>query len=124
LLGTPQARAEDAGFVAEAEAIATRFGLPGDEAAGQLAAGDRRVLMLATAYATGAPVLLGDEPTAGASVAEIARIARLLRGLRAEGLTLVVVEHNMQVVRDVADHVVLMDAGRIVRSGAPEIVLS
>ncbi len=124
LLGTPQARAEDAGFVAEAEAIATRFGLPGDEAAGQLAAGDRRVLMLATAYATGAPVLLVDEPTAGASVAEIARIARLLRGLRAEGLTLVVVEHNMQVVRDVADHVVLMDAGRIVRSGAPEIVLS
>jgi ABC-type branched-subunit amino acid transport system ATPase component/ABC-type branched-subunit amino acid transport system permease subunit len=124
LLATPQARVEDAGFVAEAEAIATRFGLPGDEAAGQLAAGDRRVLMLATAYATGAPVLLVDEPTAGASASEILRIAGLLRGLRAEGLALVVVEHNMQVVRDIADHVVLMDAGRIVRSGAPEIALS
>jgi branched-chain amino acid transport system permease protein len=124
LLATPQARAEDAGFVAEAEAIAIRFGLPGEEAAGQLAAGDRRVLMLATAYATGAPVLLVDEPTAGASAAEVARIAALLHGLRTEGLTLVVVEHNMQVVREIADHVLLMDAGRIVRSGAPEAVLS
>jgi branched-chain amino acid transport system permease protein len=124
LLATPQAREEDAGFVAEAEATAARFGLSGEEAAGRLAAGDRRVLMLAAAYATGAPILLVDEPTAGASAAEVARIAALLRGLRAEGLTLVVVEHNMQVVRDIADHVVLMDAGRILRSGAPEEMLS
>jgi branched-chain amino acid transport system permease protein len=124
LLATPQARDEDAGFVAEAEAIAARFGLPGEEAAGRLAAGDRRVLMVAAAYATGAPILLVDEPTAGASASEVARIAALLRGLRAEGLSLVVVEHNMQVVRNIADHVVLMDAGRIVRSGAPEEVLS
>jgi ABC-type branched-subunit amino acid transport system ATPase component len=80
--------------------------------------------MVAAAYATGAPILLVDEPTAGASASEVARIAALLRGLRAEGLSLVVVEHNMQVVRNIADHVVLMDAGRIVRSGAPEEVLS
>jgi branched-chain amino acid transport system permease protein len=123
LLATPQAREEDAGFVAEAEAIAARFGLPGEVAAGQLAAGDRRVLMLAAAYATGGPVLLVDEPTAGASAAEVGRIAALLRGLRAEGLTLVVVDHNMQVVRGIADQVLLMDAGRIVRSGAPAEVL-
>ena len=124
LAATPQARDEDAGFVAEAQALAIRFGLPGEETAGQLAAGDRRVLMLAAAYATGAPILLVDEPTAGASTEEVARIAVLLRGLRAEGVTLVVVEHNMQVVRDIADHVLLMDAGRVVRSGAPEEVLA
>jgi branched-chain amino acid transport system ATP-binding protein/branched-chain amino acid transport system permease protein len=124
LLATPQAREEDAGFVAEAEAVAARFGLAGEETAGQLAAGDRRVLMLAAAYATGAPILLVDEPTAGASAAEVARIVALLRALRAEGLTLVVVEHNMQLVREIADHVLLMDAGRIVRSGSPEQALS
>ena len=67
LFATPQHRAEDAAFVAEAETILARFGLPRDGPAGELSAGDQRVLMLAAAYATGAPVLLVDEPTAGAS---------------------------------------------------------
>jgi len=124
MLATPQARAEDAAFVAEAASIATRFGLRAADRAAELAAGDRRVLMLAAAYATGAPILLVDEPTAGASAFEVARIAELLRGLRAEGLTLVVVEHNLNVIRQLADRVLLMDAGRIVRSGTPTEVLA
>ncbi len=122
LFATPQHRAEDAAFVAEAETILARFGLPRDGPAGELSAGDQRVLMLAAAYATGAPVLLVDEPTAGASATEAARVAELLRELRGEGLALIVVEHNLGVVRRLADHVVVLDAGRVVAAGTPDDV--
>jgi ABC-type branched-subunit amino acid transport system ATPase component/ABC-type branched-subunit amino acid transport system permease subunit len=122
LLATPQHRREDAAFVAEAEAILERFGLPRDAPAGELPAGDQRLLMLAAAYATGAPVLLVDEPTAGASVTEAARVTELLRELRAEGLAVIVVEHNLGVVRSLADRVVVLDAGRVIADGVPDLV--
>ena len=122
LFATPSMRAEDASFVGDATALLERFGLPADVPAGELTAGDQRVLMLAAAYATGAPVLLVDEPTAGASAAEAARIGALLRGLRADGLALVVVEHNLPVVRSLADRVIVLDAGRVIADGTPEQV--
>jgi branched-chain amino acid transport system permease protein len=124
LLATPQARAEDAAFVAEAEALLARFGLDPTVAAAELSGGDQRVLMLATAYATGAPVLLVDEPTAGASASEAARVTGLLRSLRDDGLTLVVVEHNLGVVRSLADRVIVLDAGRVIATGTPSEVAS
>jgi ABC-type branched-subunit amino acid transport system ATPase component len=123
LLATPQARDEDAAFTGEADRILQRFQLPGEVLAGELNAAQRRLLMVATAYATGAPVLLVDEPTAGASPEETERICSLLRGLRDEGLALVVVEHNMQVVREIADRVVLLEAGRVAAAGSPREVL-
>jgi branched-chain amino acid transport system permease protein len=64
--------------------------------------------MVATAYATGASVLLVDEPTAGASHVEAERIADLLRSLRDEGLSLLVVEHNLGIVQRIADNVVVL----------------
>ena len=69
--------------------------------------------MLACAYATGAGVLLVDEPTAGASALESRRIGELLRSLRDEGLALLVVEHNTGLVERVADRILTMDAGKI-----------
>ena len=69
--------------------------------------------MLATAYATGAPVLLVDEPAAGASHAEAERIAVLLRSLREEGLALLVVEHNLGLVQRIADQVLVLEEGRL-----------
>jgi ABC-type branched-subunit amino acid transport system ATPase component len=78
--------------------------------------------MLAAAYATGASVLLVDEPTAGASVAEAGRMTDLLRSLRAEGLALLVVEHNLGVVRSLADRIVVLDAGRVIADGSPDAV--
>ncbi len=122
LLATPQARAEDAAFVREAEEVLRRFGLPPHVPASQLAAGEQRVLMLAAAYATGAPVLLVDEPTAGTTRDEAARLVALLRSLRDEGLALVVVEHNFAVVRELADRVVVMDGGRVIADGPPDQV--
>jgi branched-chain amino acid transport system permease protein len=122
LLSTPQSRAEDAAFVAEARTILARFALPEDTPAGELPAGDQRALMLAAAYATGAPVLLVDEPTAGASRDEAERIVALLEHLRTEGLALVVVEHNLAAVRRLADRVVVLDTGRVIAEGRPDDV--
>ena len=113
LFATPQMRAEDAGFVAWAEDVLDRFQLPRDTPAGELPVSDQRALMLATAYATGASVLLVDEPTAGASHLEADRIADLLSSLRAEGLALLVVEHNLGLVRRIADQVLVLEAGRL-----------
>jgi ABC-type branched-subunit amino acid transport system ATPase component/ABC-type branched-subunit amino acid transport system permease subunit len=122
LLATPKARAEDAAYVEDATRLLDRFGIPHDLPAGELPVSDQRALMLAAAYATGASVLLVDEPTAGASVAEAGRMADLLRSLRAEGLALLVVEHNLGVVRRLADRIVVLDAGRVIADGSPDAV--
>jgi branched-chain amino acid transport system permease protein len=122
LFATPQARGEDAAFVAEANRIVERFALPADTVAGELPASDQRLLMLAAATATGAGVLLVDEPTAGLSAAETVRATRLLRELRDEGRALIVVEHNLSVVRDLADRVVVLDAGRVIAEGSADEV--
>jgi ABC-type branched-subunit amino acid transport system ATPase component/ABC-type branched-subunit amino acid transport system permease subunit len=122
LFATPKARDEDAAYVEVARRLLDRFGIPHDAPAGELAVSDQRALMLASAYATGASVLLVDEPTAGASAAEADRMADLLRSLRAEGLALLVVEHNLGVVRRLADRVVVLDAGRVIADGSPDAV--
>ena len=113
LFSTPQMRGEDAAFVAWGEEVLGRFGLPRDTPAGELPVTDQRALMLATAYATGASVLLVDEPSAGASHLETERIGELLRSLRAEGLALLVVEHNVGLVQRIADQVLVLDEGRL-----------
>ena len=122
LLSTPQARAEDARYVAHARNLLDRFGIPHDVPAGELPVTDQRALMLAAAYATGAPILLVDEPTAGASTTEATRIVKLLRSLREEGVALLVVEHNLGVVRRLADRVLVLDAGRVIADGPPDAV--
>lgn len=124
LLATPQARAEDARFTGEARKLLDRFGIPHDVPAGELPVSDQRALMLASAYATGAPILLVDEPSAGASAAEAARLSDLLRSLRDEGLGVLVVEHNLGLVRRLADRVVVLDAGRVIADGPPDAVAS
>ena len=124
LLATPQARAEEAAFVTEALRVLARFGLAAhaDIRAGELPVSEQRLLMLAAAYATGASILLVDEPTAGASATESTRVIEQLRSLREEGLGLLVVEHNLGVVRRLADRIVVLDAGRVIAQGTPDEV--
>ena len=118
LFRTPKARAEEAGAAAGARAVLARFGLPEDVPAAELPVSAQRVLMLLSAAATGAPVLLVDEPTAGASALEAQRIAETIRALRDDGHGLLVVEHNLDVVRRIADRVLSLDAGRILDTAA------
>jgi ABC-type branched-subunit amino acid transport system ATPase component len=119
-LATPKARHEEAEETARARRVLARFGLAdrADVDAAELSGADQRLLMVAAAYATGAGTLLLDEPSAGAARGEVERLARVLRSLRDEGLALLVVEHNLRLVRTVADTVVALDAGRVIARGS------
>ncbi len=96
-----------------------------NDGAGALSYGEQKLLSLACCLATGARFLLLDEPVAGAAPQVIERIKAYLQKLKIQDRAVVVfVEHDLAVVRDVADHVIVMDEGRIVAQGDPGDVLS
>lgn len=91
--------------------------------AADLPTGTLRRVELARALAGHPHTLLLDEPAAGLDSAEVAALARVLRALAADGMALLVVEHDTDLVADLADTVHVMAAGRIVTSGPPAEVL-
>jgi ABC-type branched-subunit amino acid transport system ATPase component len=122
LFRTPKARREEWTTRADALAVCRRFGLDPKTRASDLPAVDRRLLMIACAWATRPRALLLDEPSAGAGPAELPRIAELGRGLARDGAAVLVVEHNLRLVRAVADHVIVLEAGRVLAEGPPATV--
>jgi branched-chain amino acid transport system ATP-binding protein len=93
-----------------------RAGIPPDSPASELPVGTQRLLMVLTVAASDATTLLIDEPSAGASAADVDRITDVLAELRREGRAILVVEHDLRVVRRIADRVLEMDDGRIVET--------
>ncbi|WP_369270109.1 ATP-binding cassette domain-containing protein [Streptomyces sp. R11] len=91
--------------------------------AADLPTGTLRRVELARALAGSPRVLLLDEPAAGLDTAEVTALARVLKALAADGTALLVVEHDLDLVADLADTVHVMAAGRIVASGPPDRVL-
>lgn len=91
--------------------------------AADLPTGTLRRVELARALAGNPRVLLLDEPAAGLDTAEVTALARVLKALAADGMALLVVEHDLDLVADLADTVHVMAAGRIVASGPPDRVL-
>lgn len=83
----------------------------------------RRRLELARALATGPKVILLDENMAGLTPAEIEEVLELLRQINGQGVSLVVVEHIMQVVVGICSHVLVLDYGQKIAEGAPEEVM-
>lgn len=81
--------------------------LPGD-----IPYGVQRLLSVALAYGTGAKVLLLDEPAAGLSGGDMKKLADVLINLRRQNLALVVIEHHMDLIMSIADHIVMIDQGR------------
>ncbi len=94
------------------------------EPAEALSYGQQKLLAMARLLAAAAEVLLLDEPTAGVNPQLIDRLLEVIRGLAAEGRTVVLIEHNMTVVLEVADWVYFMDDGEVVMFGLAEEVLS
>jgi branched-chain amino acid transport system ATP-binding protein len=92
-------------------------GLP----ASNLAYGQQRTLEVALALATEPQVLLLDEPTAGMSPAETAAMVRLIEALP-RSLTLLIVEHDMDVVFSLADNVTVLHYGEVIAEGSPDAV--
>jgi branched-chain amino acid transport system ATP-binding protein len=89
------------------------------EPASVLTVGQLRHLEVARAIATRADLLLADEPCAGLNPTETAAMIDVLRRIRASGVTVVLVEHDMPSVMEVSDRVLVLDAGRLIAEGAP-----
>jgi ABC-type branched-subunit amino acid transport system ATPase component len=115
------ARAEERAIEAEARRLAGLLGLDdvADTPAADLPFGRQRLVEIARALATEPDLLLLDEPMAGLSAAERAALARLLRRLRAGGMAILLVEHDMEAVMALADRIVVLDDGRRIASGTP-----
>lgn len=87
-----------------------------------LPVGAQRLLQVARATATGAQVLLLDEPAAGMTAAERAHLAAVLRDLAGNGHAVLLVEHDMRLVSAVADRVTVLDRGQVLATGTPDQV--
>jgi branched-chain amino acid transport system ATP-binding protein len=93
-----------------------------DTPANDLPHGLRRLLEIARALATQPRLLLLDEPAAGLNTAETRGLAEVLYRIRDAGTTLVVVEHDMGLVMEVSDEIVVLDGGRKIAEGPPRLV--
>lgn len=116
------------GLVRDARAVDRVLRLLGldavrDEPAADLPTGTLRRVELGRALAGGPRVLLLDEPAAGLDTAEVAALGTVLRALAADGMALLLVEHDLDLVAGLADTVYLMAGGRIVACGGPGDVL-
>ena len=120
LVATPDARRlagrrdEMTGAALAAVDLERVAALPAD----QLNSADQRLLQISRAVATGATAMLLDEPAAGMTAAERGRLGAAIRGLASSGFGVLVVEHDMRLVADVADRVTVLDAGRVIASGS------
>jgi ABC-type branched-subunit amino acid transport system ATPase component len=94
-----------------------------DLAAGALSYGQQKLLAIARLLALGADVLLLDEPATGVHPVLIERLVEVIRQMARAGKTVLVIEHNMSVVLEVADWVYFMNEGQIAAFGSPQDVL-
>jgi branched-chain amino acid transport system ATP-binding protein len=120
----PAYRAEERRLRQDADKLAVRLGLEAfrDAPADALSYGDQRRVEIARALATHPKLLLLDEPTAGMNAAETARLGDLILGLRDEGLTVLVIEHDMKFISQVCDRVIVLNFGEIIARGTPEMI--
>jgi branched-chain amino acid transport system ATP-binding protein len=121
---TRRARDEERKITDVARLALARVGLADRQhvAAGSLAYGERRLLEIARALATEPELLLLDEPAAGLNPHETDALMRLIERLRDDGMTVLVVEHNMRLVMGICDRITVLDFGRKVVEGAPKEV--
>jgi ABC-type branched-subunit amino acid transport system ATPase component/ABC-type branched-subunit amino acid transport system permease subunit len=117
-------RPDEAKLLAEAARQIARVGLAEqiDALAGSLSLGQQRIVEIARALCVDPMLLLLDEPAAGLRHMEKQRLARLLRELRDGGMSVLLVEHDMGFVMDLADRVVVLDFGTKIAEGTPETI--
>jgi branched-chain amino acid transport system ATP-binding protein len=120
----PAYRAEEKHLREQADILTARLGLDAfkDSPADALSYGDQRRVEIARALATHPKLILLDEPTAGMNAAETARLGELILSLRAEGLTVLVIEHDMTFISQVCDRVIVLNFGEVIASGTTEEV--
>ncbi len=117
-------RADEARILGEASRQIARVGLSDqiDQLAGSLSLGQQRIVEIARALCVDPMLLLLDEPAAGLRHMEKQRLAALLRQLREGGMSVLLVEHDMGFVMNLADRVVVLDFGTKIAEGTPEAI--
>jgi len=121
LLMLPRQRREEQAARTEALTLLERLALTHVKTAEapELSYGDQRRVEIARALATEPEMLLLDEPTAGMNAAETHKIGELILKLRDEGLTVLVIEHDMELIGQVCDEVVALNFGQLIAQGTP-----
>lgn len=118
---TPKFRKEEDEKVFQAIQILQSIGLDNrrDDYAQNLPYGDQRKLEIARAIATGAKVLLLDEPAAGMNPQESSELLQFIRNLKTQGYTIILIEHDMSVVMNISDRIYVIDHGKPIAQGLP-----
>jgi branched-chain amino acid transport system ATP-binding protein len=119
-------KAQEAEIEQRADELLKRFKLDHmrDEYAGSLSGGQRKLLEMARALMTNPKLVMLDEPMAGVNPALKQSLNEHVRGLRDEGMTVLFVEHDMDMVHDISDWVVVMAEGRVIAEGTPDDIAS
>jgi branched-chain amino acid transport system ATP-binding protein len=119
LVFTPRYRREEQMLRTNARALLDRFGLGAveDVLAGTLPYGDQRRLEMARALATQPQLILLDEPTAGMNAVETHSLGEQIIRLREDGLTTLVIEHDMSLIQQVCDEIYVLNFGEIIAHG-------
>jgi len=94
----------------------------GLEAATALTFAEQRLLEIARALATDPRLILLDEPAAGLNMTEIKMISHLVRRIRAQGVTVILVEHQMDLVMDISDEILVLNYGTKIAEGKPDVI--
>jgi len=123
-LQMPRARAEDRAAREDAGRLLRLIGIEpwAQSLAADLPSGIRRLLEIARALATAPRLLLLDEPAAGLNASETAELVHTLRRVRDGGITVLVVEHDMALVMELSDEIVVIDRGRKIAEGPPRMI--
>jgi branched-chain amino acid transport system ATP-binding protein len=119
-------RGQESANTERARALLERFNLQAkqDDFAGSLSGGQRKLLEMARALMTSPTMVMLDEPMAGVNPALTQSLLGHIKDLRDQGMTVLFVEHNMDMVRDVSDWVVVMAQGRVIAEGPPLEVMA
>ena len=122
----PLWRAQEAEVEARAEDLLARFKLDHmrDEYASSLSGGQRKLLEMARALMVEPTMVMLDEPMAGVNPALTQSLLTHVKQLRADGMTVMFVEHDMDVVHDISDWVIVMGEGRVIAEGTPDQISS